>query len=203
MRCRLRTCVSHAQARGGWCECRAWCVLAWCVWCLRGVCLRVRARGMPSQPRPPSRRAAWLRPRPRRQSPVWGAVCAVPVSVWRRTPQPCFPSRRGRSASRPYRSAIVRLRSGAVASRSAPLRGGRSAAGAFSATVGTGARALPRGGHSARMLAHPSGSASPNLPSEMLRISAAHLGHGRRNHPRSSRLTPQGGERAPRLRQAA
>ena len=74
---------------------------------------------------------------------------AVPVSVWRRTPQPCFPSRRGRSASRPHRSAIARLRSGAVASRSAPLRGGRSAAGAFSATVGTGARALPRGGHSA------------------------------------------------------
>ena len=78
-----------------------------------------------------------------------GAVCVVPVSVWRRTPQPCFPSRRGRSASRPHRSAIARLRSGAVASRSAPLRGGRSAAGAFSATVGTGARALPCGGHSA------------------------------------------------------
>ena len=77
------------------------------------------------------------------------AVCVVPVSVWRRTPQPCFPSRRGRSASRPHRSAIARLRSGAVASRSAPLRGGRSAAGAFSATVGTGARALPCGGHSA------------------------------------------------------
>ena len=26
----------------------------------------------------------------------------MPVSVWRRTPQPCFPSRRGRSASRPH-----------------------------------------------------------------------------------------------------
>ena len=50
------------------------------------------------------------------------AVCVVPVSVWRRTPQPCFPSRRERTASRPHRSAIVRLRSGAVASRSGAFR---------------------------------------------------------------------------------
>ena len=45
---------------------------------------------------------------------------------------------------------------------------------------------------------------SPNLPSEMLRISAAHLSEdGRRDHPRTSRLNPQGDNRTPRIRQAA
>ena len=43
---------------------------------------------------------------------------------------------------------------------------------------------------------------SPNLPSEMLRISAAHLGkNGRRNHLRTSRLNPQGDIGTPRIRQ--
>ena len=35
----------------------------------RGVCLFVRARGMPPQPHPPVAEGAWLRPRPARQSP--------------------------------------------------------------------------------------------------------------------------------------
>ena len=34
-----------------------------------GVCLRIRARGMPPQPHPPAAEGAWLRPRPARQSP--------------------------------------------------------------------------------------------------------------------------------------
>ena len=33
-----------------------------------GVCLQVRARGMPPQPHPPVAEGAWLRPRPARQS---------------------------------------------------------------------------------------------------------------------------------------
>ena len=41
---------------------------------------------------------------------------------------------------------------------------------------------------------------SPNLPSEMLRISAAHLQDGPRNHPRTSRLNPQGDNGTPRIR---
>ena len=36
---------------------------------VRGVCLRVGARGMPPQPHPPVAEGAWLRPRPARQSP--------------------------------------------------------------------------------------------------------------------------------------
>ena len=41
---------------------------------------------------------------------------------------------------------------------------------------------------------------SPNLSSEMLRISAAHLGKdGPRNHPRTSRLNPQGDIGTPRI----
>ena len=36
---------------------------------MRGVCLQVRARGMPPQPHPPVAVGAWLRPRPARQSP--------------------------------------------------------------------------------------------------------------------------------------
>ena len=43
-------------------------VVAVCV-CVRGVCLQVRARGMPPQPHPPVAEGAWLRPRPARQSP--------------------------------------------------------------------------------------------------------------------------------------
>ena len=41
----------------------------------------------------------------------------------------------------------------------------------------------------------------PNLPSEMLRISAAHLGNGRGSHPGPSRFNPQGNIRVPRIRQ--
>ena len=53
------------------------------------------------------------------------------------------------------------------------LRFLRRIAGAVDRAVGTGARARMRGGHSARMLAHPSGSASPNLPSESFAFSGA------------------------------
>ena len=49
--------------------------------------------------------------------------------------------RKGRHALRPPLSTIMRLRSGAVASRGIPFRRVRSASGPFSATVGTGAPA--------------------------------------------------------------
>ena len=39
----------------------------------------------------------------------------------------------------------------------------------------------------------------PNLPSEMLRISAAHLGNGRGSHSRPSRFNPQGNVGKPRI----
>ena len=51
--------------------------------------------------------------------------------------------RKGRHALRPPLSTIMRLRSGAVASRGIPFRRVRSASGPFSATVGTGALRVP------------------------------------------------------------
>ena len=99
------------------------------------------------------------------------AVRAVPVIVWRRTRQPRFPPRKG--APR-------------VASRDPPpLHGAARLAGAFFATVGTGARRFSARLHSARMLAHPSGSASPNLPSD-----ASHLRRISANPPSSARGNP-------------
>ena len=93
----------------------------------------------------------------------------------------CAASRRETAA---HFSAIVRLRSGAVASRSAPLRGGRSAAGAFSATVGTGAQARMRGGHLAP--ACPCGvGCAPHPPMSGIRL-------GRNTSRR--RLPPLGGD---------
>ena len=51
--------------------------------------------------------------------------------------------RKGRHALRPPLSTIMRLPSGAVASRGIPFRRVRSASGPFSATVGTGAHRVP------------------------------------------------------------
>ena len=61
--------------------------------------------------------------------------------------------RKGRHALRPPLSTIMRLRSGAVASRGIPFRRVRSASGPFSATVGTGARRSGAASRSAT--AHP------------------------------------------------
>ena len=121
------------------------------------------------------------------------AVRAVPVIVWRRTRQPRFPPRKGapRVASRTARQSRDCLRVRPL-SDPPPLHGAARLAGAFFATVGTGARRFSSRLHSARMLAHPSGSAhrlaapsgalragslrskllrciSPNLPSASLR----------------------------------
>ena len=121
------------------------------------------------------------------------AVRAVPVIVWRRTRQPRFPPRKGapRVASRTARQSRDCLRVRPL-SDPPPLHGAARLAGAFFATVGTGARRFSARLHSARMLAHPSGSAhrlaapsgalragslrskllrciSPNLPSAALR----------------------------------
>ena len=57
--------------------------------------------------------------------------------------------RKGRHALRPSLSTIMRLPSGAVASRGIPFRRVRSASGPFSATVGTGALRVPARRHSA------------------------------------------------------
>ncbi len=95
-----------------------------------------------------------------------GAVRGVPVSV--RGPPPQRYSRAKCAVPHCARTAPQSL--DCVRGRSLPgpahFASLRSAAGAVGRAVGTGARALPCGGHSARMLAHPSGSASPNLPSE-------------------------------------
>ena len=112
------------------------------------------------------------------------AVRAVPVIVWRRTRQPRFPPRKGapRVASRTARQSRDCLRVRPL-SDPPPLHGAARLAGAFFATVGTGARRFSARLHSARMLAHPSGSASPNLPSASLRRISA-------NPPSSARGNP-------------
>ena len=100
------------------------------------------------------------------------------VSTRKMPAQPHPPCGKGRLILRPHRSAIGRLRSGAVASPCNPSCVAGSAVGAgisrpahsVSACAWTSAtRRL-----SARMLAHPSGSASPNLPSASLRRIPAH-----------------------------
>ena len=110
------------------------------------------------------------------------AVRAVPVIVWRRTRQPRFPPRKGapRVASRTARQSRDCLRVRPL-SDPPPLHGAARLAGAFFATVGTGARRFSARLHSARMLAHPSGSASPNLPSD-----ASHLRRISANPPSSA-----------------
>ena len=112
------------------------------------------------------------------------AVRAVPVIVWRRTRQPRFPPRKGapRVASRTARQSRDCLRVRPL-SDPPPLHGAARLAGAFFATVGTGARRFSARLHSARMLAHPSGSASPNLPSASLRRISA-------NPPSSAMANP-------------
>ena len=112
------------------------------------------------------------------------AVRAVPVIVWRRTRQPRFPPRKGapRVASRTARQSRDCLRVRPL-SDPPPLHGAARLAGAFFATVGMGARRFSSRLHSARMLAHPSGSASPNLPSASLRRISA-------NPPSSARGNP-------------
>ena len=69
------------------------------------------------------------------------AVRAVPVIVWRRTRQPRFPPRKGapRVASRTARQSRDCLRVRPL-SDPPPLHGAARLAGAFFATVGTGAR---------------------------------------------------------------
>ena len=114
------------------------------------------------------------------------AVRAVPVIVWRRTRQPRFPPRKGapRVASRTARQSRDCLRVRPL-SDPPPLHGAARLAGAFFATVGTGARRFSARLHSARMLAHPSGSASPNLPSD-----ASHLRRISADPPSSARGNP-------------
>ena len=93
------------------------------------------------------------------------AVCGVPVSVWRRTRHPRYPlphvrgvlapqracriaptllpREKLRHACVPHRSTIVRLRSGAAASRAGPFRGGAFRCGGDAARVGTFAFSHP------------------------------------------------------------
>ena len=130
------------------------------------------------------------------------AVRAVPVIVWRRTRQPRFPPRKGapRVAFRTARQSRDCLRVRPL-SDPPPLHGAARLAGAFFATVGTGARRFSSRLHSARMLAHPSGSASPNLPSD-----ASHLRRISANPPSSARgktpdsLWPRGRHASPLAR---
>ena len=108
---------------------------------------------------------------------------AVPVSVRGPPPQrysraKCAVPHCARTA--PQSSDCVRVRSLPSPAHFASLR---SAAGAVGRAVGTGARRFAARLHSARMLAHPSGSASPNLPSASLRRISA-------NPPSSATVNP-------------
>ena len=87
-----------------------------------------------------------------------------------------------RIASAPLRNREIAFGGGRfpvrrISHRCVPLKG------AVGRAVGTGARRFSARLHSARMLAHPSGSASPNLPSASLRRISA-------NPPSSARGNP-------------
>ena len=151
-------------------------------------------RGAPLRHRAPSKSSLALSPRA--VSCVW---CGVPVSMWRITRQPRYPLRIGASrvapaplANRKIAFGCGRLAIRASASRPLswraryppPLARARLRCGAASRSATAQPPLVPRaasirecGLHGlvgippcARMLAHPSGSASPNLPSD-----ASHL----------------------------
>ena len=125
--------------------CAAWCGAAWCgVWSAFALCCRMECLCLASTACAPLR--------PNRASP-----CAERAGASVRTARQSKDCLR----VRPPRSATA-------------LRKGRSACGGDAARgwhgrVGGSGTAR----HSARMLAHPSGSASPNLPSASLRRSPA------------------------------
>ena len=97
------------------------------------------------------------------------AVRAVPVIVWRRTRQPRFPPRKGapRVASRTARQSRDCLRVRPL-SDPPPLHGAARLAGAFFATVGTGARRFSSRLHSAT--ADPPSSARGNPSAATARL---------------------------------
>ena len=97
------------------------------------------------------------------------AVRAVPVIVWRRTRQPRFPPRKGapRVASRTARQSRDCLRVRPL-SDPPPLHGAARLAGAFFATVGTGARRFSSRLHSAT--ANPPSSARGNPSAATARL---------------------------------
>ena len=97
------------------------------------------------------------------------AVRAVPVIVWRRTRQPRFPPRKGapRVASRTARQSRDCLRVRPL-SDPPPLHGAARLAGAFFATVGTGARRFSSRLHSAT--ANPPSSAMGNPSAATARL---------------------------------
>ena len=97
------------------------------------------------------------------------AVRAVPVIVWRRTRQPRFPPRKGapRVAFRTARQSRDCLRVRPL-SDPPPLHGAARLAGAFFATVGTGARRFSARLHSAT--ANPPSSARGNPSAATARL---------------------------------
>ena len=110
------------------------------------------------------------------------AVRAVPVIVWRRTRQPRFPPRKGapRVASRTARQSRDCLRVRPL-SDPPPLHGAARLAGAFFATVGTGARRF-------RIRLHPRGAIHPPLRRAWLGRDASL----RQSHPSRRCLAPRG-----------